>query len=629
MNTFKFLVSRVRYRAKQVEQELFLLREQLKLMDQSVAIDRERTDLLLYTFKIYETVQSMYTAYLSKTDAFVPYHLTTAVSCHLQILSELRDQFDDAITSICENQTHMIEQMGMDRAAVMKQLTGVDSGVSDVVSMLSVQFPYKEILELARNGSFVKDVLKRILVFEPKKDKDPKDGISRKTVSEYEDCCMSVFRMIGSLKEKPKFNEITNTFIAEFIVSFFLGELVRDLCTDYLQDFERFEVCRLLVKLRLEPLRIKPELMERLTQKEMRETPFNGNDSDKRPNELQFEPDTESVIHVLRYVVLQIRRVTTQVSVSSMYSILFEAIRLLNLTLSTNGQIIGADENFQFFVAAVSDAKLCSLPSLVRLLENFTLSSLRTSKTQFIVTHFGICEEFIKTRQMPVPPEILLPYWESPIPGLERVDETPIKLRGFVMYAVPTFVRSSYPMIVSCSGSTTANAVVYRYRNISSGKVLPNDFELCGSPTMSGLLMHIEAAQAAQNHLIRIDDPKMLTAGFSDTIVRFSHFLVMCNEEVSHPRIDQFTELAGQFAKKWSRVIQGGRLTTNDIITEIQNALKKKGILTDFKPGVLCYNTKCAIETVIPSLKKSRFFIDVRIWRYICPKEKREVMSRT
>ena len=54
MNTFKFLISRVERREKQVAQEWALLTEQAKYVYQIADIDRAQADVLVRAAKIYK-----------------------------------------------------------------------------------------------------------------------------------------------------------------------------------------------------------------------------------------------------------------------------------------------------------------------------------------------------------------------------------------------------------------------------------------------------------------------------------------------------------------------------------------------------------------------------------------------
>ena len=622
MNTFKFLISRVERREKQVAQEWALLTEQAKYVYQIADIDRAQADVLVRAGKIYKYLHEMYRAYLEQYSKmhFEPFHLTTAVSCHLELMKYLYDEFVARLEVIRGIQKENLVILDLDAEKEKKKLSSDDSSVDDVLSTLSFLFPYHHIFELAMDGSFLKSLLKRILMYEPRKGKESKP--SQETISKYED----LVRSVSSMKALDrKYNQITRTILAEFIVSFFLGEPVRGVCMDHVEDFEIAERCRLLVKLNLKPLYLSETLVDRLTHKEIRTEKtslpsFPEDLQQKVELDCEFEWGGEPVIPMLHHVILQLRRVTTQVSVSFMHFLLMDTIRLLNLTLATKDEKIGADENFQFFVAVLCEAKLCFLPSLIKLLENFTLSSIRTSKTQFIVTHLGICCDFIKMRQLPIPPEILLPYTDEHIPGLKRSEDPPIPLRGFVMYAVPTFVRSDYPLTVWNSGALNKQTLVYKYEATDERR---SDSEVVFLPsaTMNGNLMHVTKEEIAKHKLIRIDSPEYASApNFSDSIADFTRMLVLCNTEVQYPRIDQLTDLSACFARQWSPLIKCEKKQAHDIISEMQTELKKKGILKEaYRNGILDYPTKCAIEAAVPSLKKEgRFYVDKRVWKYIC-----------
>jgi hypothetical protein len=314
-------------------------------------------------------------------------------------------------------------------------------------------------------------------------------------------------------------------------------------------------------------------------------------------------------------VVLEFRKLTTQVSVTWMCSVLLQANEFLAMALSADGGTVGADESFQYVIVALADAKLHILPTLYNVISKYQLEDLKTSRFTFLIERLQIAAQFLDGQCIPVPPLALLPFvMQSPAMVLH--EEAPIEIRGFAVWAVPTFVAARAPARLCCTGNLADVARVYAYDQVDC-TVLPENVET--TPTTSGTIFHVPAESIGPRDLIRIPGGDFVRA-LPDVAI-MSNLLFMRLGRVSGPfSLSLLPALIKRFCELWPKATEDrAREIVLEVVREIQNALIGRSLPRDYRPtGVIDAELVEALRAEIPAFKRAPVYIDPRIKSWIC-----------
>ena len=418
-----------------------------------------------------------------------------------------------------------------------------------------------------------------------------------------------------------------NIMVSEAIISFFNYDKILGISSNNLINFQFTENCRLMVQDKLKSLNINKDFLRLLEENQN----VNKNVLQIKQNEIlkqpQFDNDEESIIQPIRPVILELRKLTTKISASMIVYSLLKAMEYLNLILSFNGKNnIGADESFQFFVAAISEAQLHILPSLIFLLENFVLNELKTAKINFLITQLQVSHSFIQTRPIPVPPYLLFPFNKSKISDIELKSEEPIDLYGFEVYAFPSYLDKPFPALIYYTGDMSKCIPVYQFKSISNNNndnqsntklsAIVQNFHAI--PTILGTLMHIQVEEM-NDEMILLDDSKFVES--SKEISLFSNLLLMTCNKIKKPKLSYLPELLKIFKELW-RV--NDDIDLNEFVFEkvkiIQKILYDEHLIPKnyIINGIIDQQTINGVKEIVKGFRENEFFIDPKIYSYIC-----------
>jgi hypothetical protein len=382
--------------------------------------------------------------------------------------------------------------------------------------------------------------------------------------------------------------------IAELLLSAFAFDRVWSHFRDPVSDFSFSENCRMLIRDRLasvilsrDPLRQCPEVDLEPPERVLERPPY-------------FVVEQPSLIPQIRHVVLELRKLATQTSATMMNCVLTDTMNYLVGAICPSGTNVGADESFQFFVAALAEAQLFALPTVLKILENLVVQDLRPSKATFLASQLRIAVQFIQSRSISVPPFLILPYIDRESGAVALESEDRITLPCFAVFARPFTIAPEVapPAILRCTGDPVNQAIVYRHRLIPGRepRVEPYYSSLA---TPEGSLCYVESNEAVFQGFIRID-----TGAYED---RIEDIRVISNLNVMLPPNEQGFDLAlvhpmkRRFAQWWRR--DQAADVTGDIFAEVrkmQVALKKLKCLPDGfeESGVLDSATLEAIDSI-------------------------------
>lgn len=327
-----------------------------------------------------------------------------------------------------------------------------------------------------------------------------------------------------------------------------------------------------------------------------------------------YDADRQSVIPGLRQVVLEFRKLTTQVSVSMMCQILMTSNDLLEAALTATGAIIGADESFQYIIVTVADAKFYNLQTILKIFNGFVLSDLRTSRLNFLIERIRIAAQFLETQRIRVPPLVLLPFITRNIQTMVLSSRKPIEIRGFSLWAVPTFVKTGHPAELACTGDPCDMAVVYAYTQVDYS-LLASD--VLTAPTIHGTIVYRPAELLDSQGLIQIPEGDFVKAVLDIGI--FSNLLLMTLPGVHGRRsIADLPIFLQQFCEVWPRMTSGQAADqVLAVVTEIQESLTGSLLPEGYQMSRIVDSQLIeAIRTAIPAFKENPVYIDLRIVDY-------------
>jgi hypothetical protein len=298
--------------------------------------------------------------------------------------------------------------------------------------------------------------------------------------------------------------------------------------------------------------------------------------------------------------------------------VLSQAMNYLVGAIAPKGATVGADESFQFFVAALAQAQLFALPTILKIIDSLIVRDLCPAKAMFLASQLRIALQFIQSRSLSVPPYWLLPYLDRESDEIVLESEEKITLHCFVAFARPFTKKlgKTPPAVLKCTGEPCHQAIVYRYKLIPGKEptVAPYYHSL---PTIEGTICYIESNNDSFKNFIGIDE-----GSYEDRIEDIkvvSNLNIMLPPSLRGFNLECMRPMTIQFAKLWGKDPTGD--LSREIIAEgsrIQVALKKLGLLppNSHESGVLDFAALAAVVS-IPKLR-SIGTITTQVVAYLC-----------
>jgi hypothetical protein len=405
--------------------------------------------------------------------------------------------------------------------------------------------------------------------------------------------------------------------ISELFLWFFIGDKLERLVSDPISNFEFFANCQtILSSLKLPIDRIPPPPKADPNAFALSEC--------KLPKAFcqLFHSDEQSALPAIRHVVLELRKMTTEVSPSLIAFRLFQALEWLVSCLSGKGEVIGADETFQFFVAAVADAKLFNWPTVLTMIEQFAVEDLKSSKISFVIAQLRIAVQFIRSRMVAVPPVVLLPFQQ--LKDFTPIDDVAVEFRGLAVYAFPLWDNSPFPAGVCCTGNQRDVIKLWRYE--LKGRMFECDVQAVG--TESGTILVLSQEEIERKRLILVDTLPFVDA--TEEVALVSNLSLLCAKaKGKRLATSMIEELLEEFAVQWEIRKDQARPGVFEVIGDLQENLKILGVL----PNEFIVNGKFDIRTfegikkVGVKLPQGNFFLDRTIVNQIALKVN-EVLRR-
>ncbi|OHT04372.1 hypothetical protein TRFO_28068 [Tritrichomonas foetus] len=616
MYSLHFILDGIKNRAFQIGCEIALLKDQAEFMSTLSGIDPHVIDKLIFKIQVMTAVYKLYGAYLENMKAYstaqsgmIPFK--KVMQFHYVVLMNIKSKIIKAAEEIEGHQIALQELLNI-------TLENYGDTIEDLLEALFYLFPYVPLLRLLLDSNkFFTELIKISIQYSPK----PKE--------QHRESLKSVFTLLKSC-EIGKIDQQATLAISEILLSIFTFRISKGRFSNNLTCFQFSERCKLLVQNHLAPLAINQEFIEHIEKNLTR----NSEPVQKVPFEempkfldcnidlpLEYDNDTKSPIPCIHHIVLELRKLAIQPSISMMNLVLLRTMTLLNEAICTQGEIVGADESFQFFVAALSDARLYHLPTILEMLEKYLVPDLKTAKLQFLAAQLRIAFEFIQARPLQVPPYLLFPFKKCLIENLELHNEDPVELTGFVIYAYPTYKKKPIPAVLKCTGENSNKALMYRYIMSNTKSVLTHfKREVQTVATTHGFILYEERKDYSK--MIEINNQSFVES--IPEVEEISNLMIMLPQNMLKPPIQvlKMKEYEQQFIKIWQPYVsKNEKYPSRAIIEQIQFYIKdkhgngKNGEIFEIN-GVLSKENIEVIKQMDIKIK-GRFYIDPRIFQFL------------
>ena len=452
MNFGRFLINTVKKRASSLESEILLFDSQIPLISCSPGSTSKDKKQLILQRNIKATLYTLLKYYIKKMEKMCGNYTSfqQTISCHLYVLK--KDKFQILLQELYGQQSALTTLVGSD----YQKYTNDNDVPADIhLKMIVLVFPFEFVVDLLSNADFFRKFLMTVLEY------NPKNHVKYVSI---------IFNMIRNFKTLVTFTNSVHFFtaknpmyfmLAEHFITLFVHEKMFKINWNLLKNFSTQEKCILIAKHGMIACDLNQKLIDKVkSAAKRREKNDNDEEIYLRPYEKTKEVEIEDMeIPELKHVVLELRKIPLQTSPSAMLYVLSNALQWLTSILTVDGEYIGADEIFQFFVFVLAMAKLNCLDGLISFIDTFVDDALRETKFEYYIQQLRSGKEFINDRLLPEQPYILFPFASVPERlnnVLKIVENETITLKGFEIYAFPTWninIDNIFPSFIMYTGS--------------------------------------------------------------------------------------------------------------------------------------------------------------------------------
>jgi hypothetical protein len=280
-----------------------------------------------------------------------PSPLKTVISSHLLILK--RPNFQILLQELYGHQSALTTLLGQEYVDTTQDL---DSAADHQIRMGCLLFPYEFVFDLLSDSKFMNEFLAIIFQYSPSTHVHSVGGVFK---------LIRNTRTLQSFASRNRFFTRSSTVVfglAEHFVTFFMSDkMLQDKC-DPLRNFCTREKAVLISNHGIELCALNTEILQRLLEAPSESEEITIDYLRPVVPEIPPFPLEKIEIPVLSHIVLELKKLAFQISPSLVIFTLSTALEYLLNALSADGNAIGADEIFQFFVFVLSLAKLRFLP---------------------------------------------------------------------------------------------------------------------------------------------------------------------------------------------------------------------------------------------------------------------------
>lgn len=528
MNSLDFIISAVERRISFIEIEMDLIAQQLDIITTMPGVTDVDANILMLQHNISIAKHRYFGLYLQelRTNYVKDCSFKNTIQIHI-----------NSMDNICY--TAFIDEVSGHQIAISSltetSLHSNGGSTHGVLNSISYFFPFDLILPKIAEYSFFSKLLKIALDY---------------TIEKHN----SSLRDIVDLLKPSQIEKFVYIGIAEILLMFFVSDQISNIFDTKLSDFKFYENCQLMFEDNLEPISfdVKSSL-QRSNVDLSKMMKFHIKKFEKITNfEPQFdEKSSNFLIPWLAHVILQLRKISTQVSISLMACSLWTAVDWINSAIiSSEGQLIGADESFHYFVYILCEARLKNLCNIASTLETFCLSLYKTSKVDYLIQQLRSAEEFILTRGLKDTEFVLYPFNEYS----GATSDLQVELHGFKVYAWKRYLNHIVPSVFRYTGNNNDISIAYKFPFNKMPKI-SGDF----IKTRDGGFYQM-SSEEYDNFMIDVETGDYQKSKREVELI--SNLLITTNPERKNPsKTSDKEQLENEFIKIWK---------TNDVFERIK-----------------------------------------------------------
>jgi hypothetical protein len=474
-----------------------------------------------------------------------------------------------------------------------------DAGADELVAQLRLRFPFSVLLRVLSDSKAVQGVFTEASQWE---------------ASSHAQAVGQVVRLLRSRKNLRVEGEFLSFYLAEYIVCFFVRAKLLSAKSDPMHNFATLQKADAMAADAARRCQLRTSIVERL--RAAPET-FTLEAEDTLGLRKPVAPAVEAEIEIpaLMWTILEFRRTQFEVSPSSMLAALAGASRALSVALRGNGELLGADEIFQFTVYALAVARVTVLPAISEVLDTFMLDAYRETRFGYMVQQLGSALEFIELQPLPTGDLVLLPFREIPetmSKCLELATPEPVTVRDFAVMAFPIWSQDAADLFPACcafTGRASDKSTLFKFRADAPELEhrLEKGFTLV--PSSVGTFLVVDPLEAEERWMIRVASGDLTTATSTREVDAMSAILLMNEKVFKRPSTEDalFRDLAPGLTRRWN--LQGFDLLQGleVCLAELQVYLVELGLLRKSPDGRLNRDTVLALRRAFPGGPRSGF----------------------
>lgn len=558
----------VRFRIVTVENEIDLLNREIEVIPTAPGIESDVRVVLVHLVNIKVALQNALMAYYRGIHKNLVEK--TLYDVHMRVFNSRECKI--AIGALLGQQSAMNGIVGDD---YLKYSNDENVPYDMQLRILQNVFPYNLEIELLKSKEFFTLLLTEVENYSPQSHQS-----SIRRLFEY---ISTVDIVIEDLFYTP--GPALWFMICEHILSCFVYTKMIESDFQPLENFAVSQRCQLIISQDILSFGVKEKLWN-LVKDEYQRLKDNR-DSEESDllsgvcsiNE-RIDLDTEEIplseeMKPLEHVVLELKRMTFQVSPSAILCVLANANRWLTEALTTDGEVVGTDDLLPFLVYAVSMADIRYLPAFISFVERFYDEGLYYTKFSFLINQLDVILDFVKQKMLPVKQFLLFPFRNVPkiVEGIfTRHGE--IQLSGFKVYAFPTFTpnfEKVFPCFLRYTGNRTDIATVHQF-SVSAPivSVMNHLDEMELIPALHGSFFQLPEETVTKCQMIDIDN-----GNYDDwipTIIALSSMMKMIPHCVN-PKISDTEGIFEYVRRKYRLHGQNAVESIMTVIAELQKQL--------------------------------------------------------
>ena len=585
------IISGVRRRIRQLETELRLLEQQLEFITKIPGFDKDEATVLSLEHNIYVILHKNYCAYLDTfcERASIRYPLKKIIEVHLECLNEMQ------LTSFME------EVFG--HQCAIQMITGVSIETAGdtpehILKAVSNMLPFNLIVPILHDERFLDVLFRTVEGYKP---------------TEHKKWLLNLWNPLMALK----LDKYVIVALSEIFLSFFVEDEIENSFRDLNEVYSCVVNSRMLISRGLSAFELPPCVSELKVNKEIEpeEKPLYSLSEWKShwPSEAVEKKVQKAMLPGLRHIALELRKCETQISVSTAVYKLWRAFDWLTKALAQEGDMVGADESFTFYVLELCEADMTRLPMILGAMEKFVIEEFKISKVAYLLTQTRIAVDWIVKQDMEAQRDVVLMPMRT-FGETEALSRQKILLSGFKLYTIPLFRDATVRPFPYFTGQTDDVVTLYEY-DVASKDDTFKDWQFLKTP--QGYVMVLEPTRIHEWNMIEVVNGSYDVS--EPMIEAVSNFMVLLPMKLSNPKTAPLTRLTRIYSETWHVEPSQVDRDMQDRILAMKQALIRYGaIQTDSDgtiTGIVDHQMVLAVKSIFKYVESDTdFFVNQEIY---------------